>query len=198
MRFLAFDAEEILGEVDTGSSDRSRRCSPNLVKFDENRGTLDFVTRCTTSRNAWSQRVAIEDWDIVLSLVEEPEEEFEEEEISEEVPEEIIEEDIKEETLIPEEEPLKTSSFHKCAMDWKEFKAVVPEVLNADIKVACNCPAFAYQGYAYISDGLDVGETTLRRYKNAPIPEGRAPVVRNPDEVGIICKHLIAVLNRYF
>lgn len=63
-----------------------------------------------------------------------------------------------------------------------ELKKVIK---NVDIKVACSCEAFLYWGYKYIT------------YKNkAGIDsETRAPVVRNPSQRGMLCKHIIAVLN---
>lgn len=58
-------------------------------------------------------------------------------------------------------------------------------IKNADIKVACSCEAFLYNGYKYIT------------YKNKSgiDPETRAPVKRNPSQKGMLCKHIIAVLN---
>jgi hypothetical protein len=207
---LALNAREILADIDAGSSTRARSCTPNLIKFHEEAGKLDFVTRCATSRNSWYQRVAIEDWDLLKSLLtgdkeEEPEveETVPKEEPEEEQPLETEEatEEAKEDSEVEAEEDTteaKEASLRRVSMTWDEAKEVSSDILNADIRVACNCPAFLYHGYAYITDQLDAGENTLRRYPGAEVPEGRAPDVRNPSLEGVICKHLIAVLNRYF
>ena len=60
------------------------------------------------------------------------------------------------------------------------------EILKTeDIKVACSCEAFLYQGYKYIT-----------YHNNAGIdPEGRSPSKRNPNKKGMLCKHILAVLH---
>jgi len=61
-----------------------------------------------------------------------------------------------------------------------------------------NCPAFPYWGSGYTVDQLDAGDYSLPRYKNSPAPETRAPNIRDPGLDRTICKHLIAVLRKFF
>lgn len=58
-------------------------------------------------------------------------------------------------------------------------------VRKEDIKIACSCEAFLYWGYKYISYKAQAGID----------PETRAPNVRNPKQVGMACKHILAVLR---
>jgi hypothetical protein len=63
-----------------------------------------------------------------------------------------------------------------------EIKKVIQ---TEDIKVACSCDAFLYQGYRYLTykaqSGID--------------PEGRVPTKRNPRQQGMLCKHILSVLK---
>lgn len=54
-----------------------------------------------------------------------------------------------------------------------------------DIKLHCTCPSFLYWGYQYILTVLD----------SAIYPEQRFPDERNPQERGVVCKHLNRVLR---
>ena len=54
-----------------------------------------------------------------------------------------------------------------------------------DIKLHCSCPSFLYWGYQYICSVLDA----------AIYPEERFPRIRNPQERGIVCKHLNRTLR---
>lgn len=49
----------------------------------------------------------------------------------------------------------------------------------SNVKLHCSCPSFLYWGYQAILSVLD----------SAIFPEERKPVVRNPHERGIVCKH---------
>lgn len=64
-----------------------------------------------------------------------------------------------------------------------EIKEIIKK---EDIKVACSCEAFLYWGYKYIT----------YRNKAGIDPEGRPPVIRNPRQEGMLCKHILAVLRR--
>jgi len=57
--------------------------------------------------------------------------------------------------------------------------------LQGDLQVHCNCPAFKYWGYQYITTQLGAAVT----------PEHRPPNVRNPQRKGDVCKHLALVLR---
>lgn len=54
-----------------------------------------------------------------------------------------------------------------------------------NIKLHCTCPSFLYWGYQYMLNVLD----------SAIYPEQRPPQERNPNERGIVCKHLNRVLR---
>lgn len=54
-----------------------------------------------------------------------------------------------------------------------------------NIKLHCTCPSFLYWGYQYMLNVLD----------SAIYPEQRPPKERNPNERGIVCKHLNRVLR---
>src|SRR4030042_4267840 len=55
-----------------------------------------------------------------------------------------------------------------------------------DIKVKCSCPAYLYWGYDFITTQLD---------SNAGKGENRSPNIRNPHLEGVVCKHLVKVLE---
>jgi hypothetical protein len=98
-------------------------------------------------------------------------------------------------------------------MDWQE--ALDVEGLNfseranlavfGDVKVSCTCGAFLYFGYAYILTQLDAIYPT-QNWEQVPYTlakrntsgtdniEDRFPEIRNPDLVGVVCKHLDTVL----
>lgn len=64
-------------------------------------------------------------------------------------------------------------------------KAIVQEAMAGDVKVYCNDPSFLYWGFKYISYLKGYG---LRK-------ESRAPLIRNPQMKGSVCKHLDSVLK---
>jgi hypothetical protein len=57
--------------------------------------------------------------------------------------------------------------------------------LSGDLQVHCNCPAFLYWGYQYITTQLGA----------AVSPENRPPDKKNPKRKGDVCKHLALVLR---
>lgn len=61
-------------------------------------------------------------------------------------------------------------------------------ILHEGVEVTCSCPAFQYYGAAYITTQLDA------KFGKA---EDRAPVIRNPDEKGTVCKHLSRILKDF-
>lgn len=83
--------------------------------------------------------------------------------------------------IVPEEERDQITSFD-------QLKQEYPEILDGDIKVFCDCPSFIYGGFAYINTQLD---TSLES-------EDRYPGIKNPGLEGTVCKHLLAILNRFF
>jgi len=66
--------------------------------------------------------------------------------------------------------------------DIKDYR----KAIRGNIEVHCNCPDFLYHGYKYIG--------TQKEYSIEK--ENRKPVIRNPNEDGTVCKHLLAVLNK--
>ena len=58
-------------------------------------------------------------------------------------------------------------------------------IRKEDIKIACSCEAFLYWGYKYISFKAQAGID----------PETRAPNIRNPQQIGMACKHILSVLR---
>jgi hypothetical protein len=79
--------------------------------------------------------------------------------------------------------------------DWDTIKSQVPDVLRADAKVHCTCPAFSYWGHAYNLTNID---TAL--YPNTIPPSAvndRGELSRDPDERHG-CKHLISVIKAFF
>jgi len=85
-------------------------------------------------------------------------------------------------------EPEESRSFTDFLNDFKA-RGLDPKHLSA--KVICSCPDFNYQGYAYLLYNSGVGF----------VPSGEAnqpPAVKNPQGTKGLCKHLIAVINRYY
>lgn len=60
--------------------------------------------------------------------------------------------------------------------------------LDGDIKVSCECPAWSYWGYKYISTQLDT---------NQDEPESRFPIIRNPNLEGTVCKHIYIAIRGF-
>lgn len=69
-------------------------------------------------------------------------------------------------------------------MDNREIQL---RVLDGQLKVHCDCPAFLYWGFAY--------KAWMRGY--GLVRETRRPIVRNPKEQGFVCKHLFSIMNSW-
>lgn len=54
-----------------------------------------------------------------------------------------------------------------------------------NIRLHCTCPSFLFHGYAFLLNTLDA----------SIYPEVRNPTKTNPDERGIVCKHLNRILR---
>lgn len=66
----------------------------------------------------------------------------------------------------------------------KGMEDLVRVALKGNVKVFCSCPAFKHYGYKYI---------TFK--KNAGIEaETRAPDERNPQQIGMGCKHIVSTM----
>lgn len=86
--------------------------------------------------------------------------------------------------IIPEEERNELTP----GISFEQLRAVYPELLESNLLVDCRCPFFTYYGRQYIMTQLDT----------ALSPENRFPEIRNPELSGTVCKHLVAVLRKYF
>ena len=60
-------------------------------------------------------------------------------------------------------------------------------ILDGQLKIFCDCPSFIYWGFAY--------KAWMRGY--GLVRETRRPIVRNPKEQGMICKHLFAIMQAW-
>lgn len=66
-----------------------------------------------------------------------------------------------------------------------EAVEAVRKLTQGNISVNCTCPGFKYNGYHYISSKM-----------NASIfNQSISPVIRNPEERGTVCKHIVNVLQ---
>lgn len=65
-------------------------------------------------------------------------------------------------------------------MDDLTTKEKVRLALSGDMKIHCDCPAFRYWGYEYITTQLD---------SNSHTNQYLYPIVRNPNLEGTLCKH---------
>lgn len=70
--------------------------------------------------------------------------------------------------------------------DKSNLKDLIRILKKEDVKVACSCEAFLYQGYKYITYKADSGID----------PEDRFPIIRNPSLRGMLCKHILAVFKK--
>lgn len=57
--------------------------------------------------------------------------------------------------------------------------------LKGEVKVHCTCPDFGYAGWQYIGTQLDYSTQK----------ENRPPDVRNPNQVGTVCKHVGHIIS---
>lgn len=67
------------------------------------------------------------------------------------------------------------------------FHQLVDVIRHAKLKVFCNCPAFLFWGFQYLSWRKGYGL----------VKETRRPKVRNPHQKGNVCKHLFQVMQVY-
>jgi hypothetical protein len=65
-------------------------------------------------------------------------------------------------------------------------KKTITKSIGGNLKVDCTCPDYLYQGYKYIG--------TIKDY--AINPEDIEPKNKNPELIGTVCKHLLAVIDK--
>lgn len=100
--------------------------------------------------------------------------------------------------LVPSSENDKNAIKYLCSIKFDDWDAIGgdSELKNAkekalmllwtsNIRLNCTDPSFLYWGYQYLLSVLDASIN----------PETRKPVIRNPRERGIVCKHLNRVLR---
>lgn len=67
----------------------------------------------------------------------------------------------------------------------KSYQNIRDLLLNSGMKIACQCEAWLYWGYKYMAWKRGYGIEK----------ETRRPVIRNPYEQGLLCKHLFVALS---
>jgi hypothetical protein len=72
IKITAITVRDILNDIDSRTLDKASGCSAGLHKFDPKTATLDFMTRCPNSKNIWSQRVQLIDFNYVVPEEERP------------------------------------------------------------------------------------------------------------------------------
>jgi len=206
---------------------RAVNCSSQLTYFDPLTGYLQFTTHSATSRNTWVQTVLFNEWDNVVTVEHETQEEaittprapsFEERKMpwgplytkQPEKPlpegEEALEEEMIPEPTVeaapPEEEELPWGPLIENAIKpndtWETVLGKYPELINVDVRVNCGCQFFTYYGPAYNLEQRDTAEQP----QGVPAPHDKSiefPRGRGPQAwSNIICKHLAAVFNQHF
>lgn len=73
---------------------------------------------------------------------------------------------------------------------WERVKADVPDLLNVNVRVHCNCPAFLWWGSWYHMEDRD----SALFQEGTPAPTQQLEL----RQANIICKHLAAVFNQHF
>ena len=79
-------------------------------------------------------------------------------------------------------------------MAWDQVRAAVPELVNYDIQVHCDCPAFVWWGAQY---NLTVRDTALYPNNTGPDPS-QDENTYSIKMSNVICKHLASVFNTFF
>jgi len=92
------------------------------------------------------------------------------------------------ELLIPEE-------IRAENLTWDQVRAQVPEIVNYDLQVHCDCPAFTWHGPNY---NLTVRDTSIYPNSVAPDPSRNTENQYNMKLQNVICKHLASVFNNFF
>jgi hypothetical protein len=213
MFIRAYSTRELVSATPGAIAERGASCIPRLVMFDSVGGTLSFVTRSAGSSNEWTQDVYLGDWwetigaeilwergEVSVSVPINVSDEAETEQGTPEYFFKDVDIDVQmipgEEITSPETEELRDPELEMTWKDtgqtriisWAELIAEIPEVTQMDITVHCNCPAYLYWGSQYNLTQLDT----------AIVPEHRSPVIRDPSNENMVCKHLYAVLTTFF
>lgn len=93
----------------------------------------------------------------------------------------------------------KNSTIYANTVKFKEWNDVVDEedlnpigrarllMFDGNLELNCTCPSFLYHGYRFLLD----------KNKSSIFPEPRPPVKRNPQQRGIVCKHMHRVIKAF-
>lgn len=107
-------------------------------------------------------------------------------------------------TKIRYEQTVKFDSWDLIKEKEISYSEKIKEALNGDIKVECNCPDFGYRGYAYMlaEQGAKFGpDDTWNKVSEVggvvkkTVEDVSKPVITNPQQKGICCKHLTLILD---
>jgi hypothetical protein len=91
------------------------------------------------------------------------------------------------------------NKFYANTVKFKEWADVVDEedlkpierarllMYDGNLELNCTCPSFLYHGYRYL----------LTKHNASIFPEPRPPVERNPQQRGIVCKHMNRVIKAF-
>lgn len=67
-------------------------------------------------------------------------------------------------------------------------KEKVRLALAGDMKIHCECPAFRFYGYEYITTQIGSNSGSIQNIY---------PIIRNPNLIGIMCKHCYRAFRRF-
>jgi len=148
---VAFNADDILRDVDPATSGRAGACTADLTRFTMDVAMTEHIVRCAGSGNSWESRIQMMDFNYI----------------------------------IPEEERVELDPF----ISFDQLKQQYPDLMQSDLLVACRCPSYQFQFHYLLNElGVAMGPPEV----NLP------PDIRNPDRIGTVCKHLAAVLQRFY
>lgn len=163
IRPLVIRADSIL-ELDVNTpywiEDRSALCNSRLEHFDVVTGLLQFFTTCASSKNTWVQTLMFDGWTELVHVVP-PNYPF------------------------PEEDENAVSSN----ASWEEVFSKFPQIVNNNVRVHCNCPAFRWWGGWF---NTDLRDSSLYPGEVGP------PRVNDVYQQNVVCKHLSSVIHQYF
>jgi hypothetical protein len=87
--------------------------------------------------------------------------------------------------------------------DYDTKEQAIRSAMKGSLKLHCSCPAFRWQGYAYMMKEVDAlsdkGEKEYEAFRGdytpGKTPEQIEPTRNNPGLEGLVCKHLLKVLS---
>ena len=186
----AYSANDILLGADDLRINNARSCTSQMYVFDQNTAVVDFVTSCAGSKNSWPQRIQIMDYNYIVDR----EEDMVEEEVFEEPLEEVGDYesqqlDVSQQIITPTQPDTQRiiEDSKPKIVTFDDLKRLYPEIINSDLRVYCDCPDFIFR-YNFITNQLDFHLE----------PQSVPPDITNTDQIGTVCKHIVAILSTYF